>query len=87
MAIKTDEFNDLWIKSRSRTEFGQLEVVDDVMCEILRQKSPFERLKIAFGLWSSARKQLFNYLRSLHPDWDEKRISSEVIRRISHGAA
>ena len=87
MAIKSDEFNDSWIKIRRSTEFGQLEVVDDVMCEILKQKSPLERLKIAFGLWSSARKQLFNYLRSLHPDWDEKRISSEVIRRISHGAA
>jgi hypothetical protein len=87
LAIKTDEFNSSWIKNRRSTEFGQLEVVDDVMCEILRQKSPLERLKIAFGLWSSARKQLFNYMRSLHPDWDEKRISSEVIRRISHGAA
>lgn len=87
MAIKTDECNDSWIKNRRRTEFDQLEVVDDVMCKILRQKSPLERLKIAFGLWSSARKQLFHYLRSLHPDWDEKRISSEVIRRISHGAA
>ncbi|MDH4220985.1 MAG: hypothetical protein OEW23_19685 [Candidatus Aminicenantes bacterium] len=87
MAIKTDEFNDSLIKECRRTEFGQLEVIDDVMCEILKQKSPLERLKIAFGLWSSARKQLFNYLRSLHPDWDEKRISSEVIRRISHGAA
>jgi len=87
LAIKTDEFNDSLIKECRRTEFGQLEVIDDVMCEILKQKSPLERLKIAFGLWSSARKQLFNYLRSLHPDWDEKRISSEVIRRISHGAA
>ncbi len=87
MPIKTDEFNDSWVEKRRGREFGQLEVVDDVMCEILRQKSPLERLNIAFGLWSSARKQLFNYMRSLHPDWDEKRISSEVIRRISHGAA
>lgn len=87
MAIKTDEFLDSSIKIRRSTEFGHLEVVDDVMCEILKKKSPLERLKIGFGLWSSARKQLFHYLRSLHPDWDEKRISSEVIRRISHGAA
>jgi hypothetical protein len=87
LPIKTDEFNDSCSEKRRRKEFGQLEVVDNVMCEILRQKSSLERLKIAFGLWSSARKQLFNYMRSLHPDWDEKRISSEVIRRISHGAA
>ncbi|UCE39721.1 MAG: hypothetical protein JSW00_11630 [Thermoplasmata archaeon] len=87
MAIKSDEFIDSSIKIRRSTEFGHLEVVDDVMCEILKQKSPLERLKIAFGLWRSARKQLFYYLRSLHPDWDEKRINSEVIKRISHGAA
>ncbi len=87
MPIKTDEFNDSWIKKRRRIEFVQIEVVDDVMCEILRQKSPLERLKIGFGLWSSARKQLYSYIRSLHPDWDGKKISSEVIKRISHGAA
>ena len=87
MAIKSDEFIDSSIKIQRSTEFGHLEIVDDVMCEILKQKSPLERLEIAFGLWRSARKQLFHYLRSLHPDWDEEKVSSEVIKRISHGAA
>ena len=68
-------------------ELSQIEVVDDTMCEILRQKSSLDRLKIAFGLWRSARKQLFTYIRSLHPDWDETRINKEVVKTISHGAA
>jgi hypothetical protein len=65
----------------------RIEAVDDVMGKILKQKSPLERLEIAFGLWRSARKQLFFYLRSLHPDWDDAKIHQEVVKRISHGAA
>jgi hypothetical protein len=56
------------------------------MADIYKQKSNLERLKIAFGIWNSARKQLFHNLRSLHPDWDEKKIRREVAKRISHGA-
>ena len=72
---------------KDKVKLNQIEVVDDTMCEILRQKSSLERLKIAFGLWRSAQKQLFTYIRSLHPDWDEGRINKEVVKRISHGAA
>jgi len=68
-------------------ESNRIEVIDDVMCDVLKQKTSLERLIIAFGLWRSARTQLFNYLRSLHPDWDEERIRREVAKRISHGAA
>ena len=67
-------------------EIDRMEIIDDVMIDILKQKSPFERLLIAFGLWRSAKYQLFNYIRSFHPDWDEERIYEEVARRISHGA-
>ena len=68
-------------------EIIRIEIIDDMMIDILKQKSPLERLKIAFGLWRSARYQLFHYIRSFHPDWDEERIYKEVARRISHGAA
>jgi len=74
-------------KNRIPASMNRIEAVDDVMGKILKQKSPFERLEIAFGLWRSARKQLFFYLRSLHPDWDDTKIHNEVIKRISHGAA
>lgn len=87
MPLKTSKSSDIHAEKRLSVELSQIEVVDDTMCEVLRQKSSLERLQIAFGLWRSARKQLFTYIRSLHPDWDEKRINKEVVKRISHGAA
>ena len=64
-----------------------MESLDDMMAAIYKGKSPFERLRIAFGLWSLAKSILVNSLRSLHPDWKEKRIQEEAARRMSHGAA
>lgn len=63
-----------------------IEVMDDDMAEILKKKTPQERLEIAFGLWRSARKMLTSFLRSQHPEWDDKRIQVEVAKRMSHGA-
>ena len=64
----------------------RIEAVDREMAEVLRRKTPAERLAIASGLWRSARVLLTNNLRSLHPDWDEARLQQEVVRRLSHGA-
>lgn len=69
-----------------RLDKGQFESADDAMVEIYKKKSPLERMQIAFGMWRSARILLFNSLRSLHPEWDAKRLQQEVARRISHGA-
>jgi hypothetical protein len=63
-----------------------LEVVDDEMAEIFRRKTGAERLQIAFGLFTSARRMLISHLTSEHPDWDEKKIRCEAARRISRGA-
>ncbi len=62
-----------------------VECIDDVMAEIYRQKSPGERIKIASGMWKSARRQISAILRNQHPDWDDAKINKEVIRRLSHG--
>lgn len=69
-----------------RLDDGQIEVVDDRVAEILKKKTPTERLKFAFDMWHSARIQLFYCVKSLHPIWDEKKIEKEVARRLSHGA-
>jgi hypothetical protein len=70
-----------------RLDSRQIESVDEAMVEIYKKKTPSQRLQIAFGLWRSAKIMLLNSLRSLHPEWDEKRLQREVARRISHGAA
>jgi len=68
-----------------RPESRNLECVDDVMAAVYRKKTPFERLRIAFGLWSSARIMLVHILRGRHPDWDEAMIQKEAARRMSGG--
>ena len=62
-----------------------IEVLDNLMVQVLKNKTPQERLMITFNMWSSAKKQLTNYLRSLHSEWGEKEIQQEVARRLSHG--
>lgn len=62
-----------------------IEVLDDLMVQVLKEKTPQQRLIIAFNMWSSAKNQLTHYLRSSHSDWDEKKIQQEVVKRLSHG--
>ncbi|WP_168206760.1 hypothetical protein [Lacipirellula limnantheis] len=46
----------------------QLDIVDDVMADFLRQKSEGERLSIANGMWRHARGMIRSVLRSENPD-------------------
>jgi hypothetical protein len=69
-----------------RLDPGQIEVVDDIVAEILRHKTPAERIRIGFALWTSARHMLMTYLKRTHPDWDNGRVEKEVAKRLSHGA-
>ncbi len=62
------------------------DVVNDEMARILRGMTGAERLKIANGMFVSARRMLASHLSAEHPDWDQNRIEQETARRISHGA-
>lgn len=62
-----------------------IEVIDERMAHVLRQKTPQERLMIAFKMWDYAKSQLTDYLHSKYPDMDEEKIRLEVIKRLSHG--
>ena len=64
----------------------RIEVIDDDMARILREKTGAERLKIASDMFASARRMIASHLAAEHPDWDEERIQRETSRRISHGA-
>lgn len=66
-------------------DISRMEMVDDKTAEILRKKTPQERLKIAFDMWLSVRSSLEHYLKETHPDWDEKSIQKEILRRFGHG--
>jgi len=68
-----------------RLDRGQIEAVDDAMAEVLRHKTPAERIRIGFNIWLSAQKMLMVHLKSIHPDWNTKQVQTEVARRLSHG--
>jgi len=66
-----------------RLDPGQIEVVDDAVAEILRRKSPGERMLMVGQGWELARQLIEAGIRSLHPDWDEQRVATEVRRRLA----
>ncbi len=68
-----------------RLDPGQIEVVDDVMAEIFRRKTPAERIRIGFMLWTSARNMLRAHLKQTYPEWKEEIVEKEVRRRLSRG--
>ena len=57
-----------------RLDAGQIEVIDRAMADVLRWKTPAERLEIAFGIWASARTMLLTQLADLHPDWTAEEV-------------
>jgi hypothetical protein len=66
-------------------EWRRIEVVDEGMAEVLRQKTPAQRIAIGFGLWQSARNSLLFQLAARNPEWDQRKVEREVARRLSHG--
>jgi hypothetical protein len=68
-----------------RLDPGQIEVVEDSVAEILRRKTPAERIQIACDLWASVHRMLTTHLRKTHPEWNSRKIEQEVARRLSHG--
>ena len=62
-----------------------IEVMDEAMVEVIRAKSPAERLAICDGMWHFAWGTIQAILRDTNPDWTEEQIHREVVRRMSHG--
>jgi hypothetical protein len=65
----------------------RLEPLDPVIMEIIRRKSPEERLRIAFQLNRFARQRIALDLHVQHPDWTDEQVRSELVRRMLGGAA
>ena len=66
-------------------EKRNIEILDEQLIKVLKEKTPQQRLIIAFNMWDSAKNLLTTYLESTHSDWNEKEIHREVIKRLSHG--
>ncbi len=64
-----------------------LDIVDDDMAMVLREKTPAERLAIGHAMWRHARQMMLCVIRRDHPHWSEVEVEREVARRLSHGAA
>jgi hypothetical protein len=68
-----------------RLDDGQIEVVDDAVAEVLRRKTPAERVAMISACNRTMRIVVEGALRHQHPDWDAGRISAEVPRRMTRG--
>jgi len=65
---------------------NQIEVVDDDVAEILRRKTPAERVAMMSAAHRTMRLLIEGAIRSEHPDWDDERVRAAVARRMTRGA-
>ena len=62
------------------------EIMDEEMSDIIRAKTPDERLAIAESMWRMARRLIRGTLRQDYPQWSEEELDKEAARRMSSGA-
>jgi hypothetical protein len=70
-----------------RLDPRQVEVVDDRVAEVLRAKTPAERLRIGFNIWISTRRMLMAHIGHIHPEWSQEEVNDEVVGRLLHGSS
>ncbi len=63
-----------------------VEVVDDQLAEVLRRKSPAEKVEMVAAANRTARLLAAAGVRFQHPDWNDAQIQAEVIRRVTGGS-
>jgi hypothetical protein len=62
-----------------------IEVVDDQLAEVLRVKSPADKVEMVAAANRTARLLAAAGIRFQHPEWDDAHIQAEVIRRVTGG--
>ncbi len=70
-----------------RLDDGQIEVVDDAVADVLRRKTPAERVALVSEAWKFARLWVRAAVASQHPDWGESAVQHEINRRLLGGSA
>jgi len=63
-----------------------IEILDKAVVEVLRRKTPAERVAMIFAANRTIRLRLEGHLRTCHPDWDTQAVMQEIARRMSRGA-
>lgn len=63
-----------------------IEIVEPALAQVLRLKSPAERLEMIAAANRTARLLAAAGVRFVHPDWDEAKVNAEVIRRVCGGS-
>jgi hypothetical protein len=64
----------------------RIEILDPAMVEVLRGKTPAERVAMVFDANRTMRLMLSAHLHWQHPDWSEAQVGEEIARRMSRGS-
>jgi len=62
-----------------------IEVIDDELAEVLRFKTPAQKVEMVAAANRTARLLAAAGIRYQHPDWDDTQVQAEVIRRVTGG--
>lgn len=68
-----------------RLDDGQIEVVDPLVADCLRQKTFAERVEMVFEANRTMRALIAARVKYDRPDWSDEQIQAEVARRFLHG--
>ena len=60
-----------------------VEMLEPMMVEIMQNRTPAQRLAIAFRMWDSARLIVKGGIHYQHPDWSEADVDKEIAIRMS----
>lgn len=66
---------------RDHNEVVRVEVLDEAMVEVLRQKTPAERVAMVFDAEQTLLAMLGANLRASYPNWTDTQVNQEIARR------
>ena len=71
----------------ARKNRPRIELLDEAVVEVLRRKTPTERVAMVFDAERTMRLMLQARLHEQHPDWDDHRVAREIARRRNLGSS
>jgi len=65
----------------------RIEVMDDAMAEVMRRKTPAERVAMVLDANRTMRLLIEAAVRRNHPDYSDEQVRREVARRMLRGSS